>query len=591
MAYSQPTATADTRSADPQSAKATDILHRQQELETVRAGYEGVWSLVSEFCDPDAPTINFKGRTTANTENQAANAERRGSRVYSNVIGSARDRLAAGMESLITPQSEKWHGFSTEAFNDEETDEEKEWAEGLRDFLFSIRYSSASNFVPAIQAIYRNVVTYGPAYLYAEEYFGGALIYYCSIPVSEAFIARNRFGEVDILHRRYQRTAREAAQFLGYKNLPHTIQQLANDPGKCLQKVQLIQAIEPRDERRMYDLAGESIYLDSPYVSRHVLEAEAHVVKEMPFQSFPVACFNWRRAEGDAYGLSPTINALVTVREDNEVRRVALRALQQITDPSLAGTNALDYIPVLNPGEYYPGLRDDAGNMLIGPINTGANPAKAYKHSQSLAEEIRDMLYVNLFQVLIQNPNMTATEALIRQEEKGSLLGPAGSIIQRGIAANTDRELSILEAKGLYDSDSRFVPPESLADKVIRPTFTSPLDILRKAAEARDTIQVVGTATQLATAAQDPSVMDNIDADEALRIVQSASRAPQRLLRRKEEVEEIRTKRAQEKTAKEGAAALAGLAKTAKDAVPALAQARETGMLDGLAGMQPAGTA
>ena len=58
------------------------------------------------------------------------------------------------------------------------------------------------------------------------------------------------------------------------------------------------------------------------------------------------------------------------------------------------------------------------------------------------------MMFVNLFQTLVQNPQMTATEALIRQEEKGALLGPSGSIIQAGFAANLDRELGYPRGQG-----------------------------------------------------------------------------------------------------------------------------------------------
>ncbi|MER9079955.1 portal protein [Mesorhizobium sp. M0895] len=567
-------------------SRARDVLSSQSEMETERSHYESVWETVAEFCDPDAPNV-FSSRTSRSIESQPERSERRGSRVYANTINSAGNRLAAGLESLIIPQSEKWHGLSTAAMNDEETDEEKEWAERLRDFLFSLRYSANSNFVPATQACLRNVVRYGPAYLYAEEGFGGTLIRYASIPVVEGFLSRNRWGQVDTFHRRYERTARQAAQILGYEKLPAKIKMLVDDPAKCETKISLIQCIKPRDERRMYNVGGTYDYLDTAFVSYHVLEEEAVIVKESGFRTFPVATFNWRRYEGDPYGISPTIEALTTVREENAVRRSGLRALQQVTDPATATKARLDYVPVLNPGENYPGLIADNGQPLIAPINTGQNPTFAFDYAATRADEIRDMMFVNLFQTLVQNPQMTATEALIRQEEKGALLGPSGSIIQAGFATNLDRELGILEDKGLYDQDSRFLPPQTLAGKAVRPTFTSPLDILRRSAEARDTIQVVTTAAQMAQF--DPSVMDNIDGDEAIKVVQSAGRSPQRIFRKPEEVAGMRDARAKAQQAQAGAAAVAAAGKVAKDAVPAAVQARDSGLLDSLNGLMPQG--
>jgi hypothetical protein len=570
-------------------SRAKDVLSRQSEFESERAPYEAVWEQVAEFCDPDAPDT-WSNRGMSGTTAQPERSERRGSRVYDNTINSAANRLAAGLESLIIPQSEKWHGLSTAAMNDEETDEEKEWAEGLRDFLFSLRYSATSNFVPATQACLRNVVRYGPAYLYAEEGFGGTLIHYASIPVVEGYLGRNRWGQADTFHRKYERTARQCAQLFGYEKLPAKIKALVDDSTKCDQKVSLTQCIKPRDERKMYNLAGTYEYLDTAFVSYHVIEEEAEITKESGFRTFPVSCFNWRRYEGDTYGVSPTIEALTTVRELNAVRRTGLRALQQITDPATASKAKLDYVPILNPGENYPGLIDDSGRPMIAPIATGQNPTFAFDYAANRAEEIRDMLYVNLFQTLVQNPQMTATEALIRQEEKGALLGPSGSIIQAGFASNLDRELSILEAKGLYDQDSRFLPPQTLAGKTVRPTFTSPLDVLRKAAEAKDTIQVVQTALQMAQT--DPSVMDNIDGDEALKVVAGAGRSPQRIFRRKEEVMSMRDARAKAAQAQQGMAAIAGASKMAKDGVPAAIQARDSGLLDGMQQMmQPQGNA
>jgi hypothetical protein len=55
----------------------------------------------------------------------------------------------------------------------------------------------------------------------------------------------------------------------------------------------------------------------------------------------------------------------------------------------------------------------------------GQRPDYAFNYAGNRSEEIRDMLYVNLFQILVQNPQMTATEALIRQEEKGLIAWPS----------------------------------------------------------------------------------------------------------------------------------------------------------------------
>jgi hypothetical protein len=73
----------------------------------------------------------------------------------------------------------------------------------------------------------------------------------------------------------------------------------------------------------------------------------------------------------------------------------------------------------------------------------------------------------------------------------------------------------------------------------------------------------------------DPSVMDNLDPDEAIKVVQGAGRAPMRVLRDENEVKKIREARAQAQKAQQGMQAMQAMAATASDAVPAAQGAKE----------------
>jgi hypothetical protein len=559
---------------------AREILSRQSQLEHTRKDYESVWKDVAEYCAPDAPEPLRHAFSAGRSDNQVTRTDRRTRRVYDTTVRTGGRRLAAGLESLITPQNDKWQGLTTAAMDDEETDEEKEWAEKVRDFLFSIRYSPGSGYVPAMQACYANIVRFGPAYLYAEEDFSGRYIRYRSLPVAEVWIARNKWGDVDTLHRRYKRSARVAYQMFGDK-LPAKIIEMAKNPKQCDELVEFVHAIAPNYDRKVERIGGAPIYMDGPFKSYHVVCQDEKIVKERDFQSFPVACFNWGRDDGDDYGTSPIIELLTEVREINAVRKGTLRGLQGITDPALALGGKVDWLPPLDPGSRHPGLIDDHGRLMAQPIVTGARPDYAFQYIEQSRNTIQEGLYVNLFQTLVSKPgNQTATEALIRQEEKGALLGPAGSSIQNGLSMQTDRELSILESKGLYEPDSRFVPPQSLQGKSIRVQFTSPLDILRKAGEAKAVVETWSFAAQLAQAK--PAVLDNLDEDESLRVFHSAGRAPQSILKRKEEVADERAQKARAAQAQQGLAAAAAGAQVAKDAVPAMAQAAEAGLIPNL---------
>ena len=579
LASNHPEPEYSTAGSTDNRASAREILSRQTQLEQVRQDYEQTWRDVTDYCAPDAPEIirsGFAGRK----DYQASRTDRRTRRTYDTTVRVGQRRLAAGLESLITPQNEKWHGLTTARFDDDETDEEKEWAESLRDFQFSLRYSAPTGFVPAIQSVYANVIRFGPGYLYTED-DPSRHVRYASIPVAEGWVARNRWGEVDTFHRVYKRTVRQCVQAFGYEKLPEKIRHMAMDPKKCDEIVEIVHAIYPNNDRKGFFSAGDWIHTEGPFKSCHVIRGEEAIVKERSYSAFPVACFNWNRDDGDDYGTSPVIEMLTEVREINVVRRDTLRALQQVTDPAIGYYSKIDDIPPLDAGARLPGMIDSEGRAMFAPMNTGIRPDYAFQYIERSQQTIQEGLYVNLFQVLVSKPSdQTATEALIRQEEKSALLGPAGSSIQAGLSMLVDRELSVLEQQGLYEEGSRFIPPESLAGKDIRPNFTSPLDIMRKAGEARATIEVVSAATTMAQA--NPSVLDNLDWDEAVRTIHSSGRAPQRILKRREEVEAKRAEDAKMAVQQANMAAAQQGADIAKNTLPALAKAADSGLLPGL---------
>lgn len=565
--------------------EAREVISEQSDMETRRAGLDDIWQTVAEYCAPDAPDFTRYTSARGKREAQAEREDRRQRKVYDTTIISAVDRLCAGLESLITPQSDKWHGFGTAGMDDEETGEEKEWGEALRDFMFEeVRYQPDANFEPSLQQVYKNIVRFGPAYLYPlKDPTAPGFIRYRSIPTAEGYIARDDFGRPMRFHRCYIRTAMQIASspILGPK-APQKVIDCANDPKNRYQEFTIIQAISRKPDGKRISISmpdGERKFIDMPWQSVYVIEEEEALIREGGFMTFPVACFSWEREEGDDYGTSPAIKALTTVREQNAVRKSGLRALQMNTDPPLAKHDDLDDIPTANPGAHISGAVSDDGKLLVQPIHGIADPRFAFEYADKNALVIQAMMFTNLFQILVDDPQMTATQALLRNQEKGDLLGPVGSIIQAGFNQLTDRELAILESVGLYAEGSRFLPPQSLAGKQIKVRFTAPIDILRRAAEASDTLEIVGTTALWAKESGDPSIMDRIDIDEAVKVIHSAKRAPQRILRRDEEVAQIREQRATTQKNQQGLAAMQGAAQIAKDAAPALASLNEQGLL------------
>jgi hypothetical protein len=151
------------------------------------------------------------------------------------------------------------------------------------------------------------------------------------------------------------------------------------------------------------------------------------------------------------------------------------------------------------------------------------------------ANSINDCFLTTLFQILVQNPEMTATEALIRAQEKGAMIAPAmGRQQSEFLGPLIHREMQLLEDAGALPQ-----APDSLLQngQGVKVEYTSPLTRAMRAEEGTaimNTVQSIGTMIQI-----DPSVKNILDFTEAAREVALINGCPAKLLRSPEEIDEI----------------------------------------------------
>jgi len=219
--------------------------------------------------------------------------------------------------------------------------------------------------------------------------------------------------------------------------------------------------------------------------------------------------------------------ALSDIKGLNSIRKTTLRGLQQYFDPPIAiAHDGVMNRPNLNPRAVNYNTIDANGRMRIQPIITQQRPDFAQEIIDAERKGVNDSLYVTLFQILLQNPSMTATEAMIRANEKGELLGPAGGKIQQAMAREVDRLAGILERKGVMRRGAPLAPPPSLSGRAFGARFTSPLDRLRRSQEGIGIQRTLQTILPLAQA--DPGIIDNFDLDEIARLTVEIEGAPHR---------------------------------------------------------------
>lgn len=555
---------------------ADDIVRRADDLAVIRAPFEDMWRNIARYFLPIENTEGWGGQKyDALASTPAIKQSER--YLYDSTALSALDRIASGMESLVTPQSEIWHGLDTDdVFAGDADEAQRAWFEYVTKALFRFRYDARSGFVVANQRAIRGAIAFGNSYVYVEEAYGShdrdqrrTPFSYSHVPQSQGFVDVNAQGEHDTFYRRFTRTARQLVQKFGDK-VSDDVKRAAEQTRDQDKPFEIIHAVQPRAEAGGRSNAARR----APYASYYVEVETRHLIGESGYFEFPFAVYSWFRSDNSAYSESLAMLALPDVQGLNVMRKSAMTAWRQYVRPPLAvAHDGVTNRPNLNEGAINFGAIDEQGRPKIQPILTSQNPAFAKDIIEGERAVVRELLLNNLFQILIQNPQMTATEAMLRANEKGELLGPAGSNIQSALSRMTDREIGILERKGAFDRGAALEIPQSLQGRAFGVRFSSPLDKLRQQKEASGILLTYQAAGQINAVRGNADALDAFDDDKAMKIIADANNAPASIRKTDEEVQAMREARQQAMAQAANLQAAESMAKTAKDGVPALAQA------------------
>ena len=565
---------------------ADDIMRMQQQMAVERYYWEATWRDVVTLCMPYAShKYELNGMNIASSLTgtaQQPQAAQRSKEIFDATAAWSLDRLNAGMESLIAPRAQKWHAFSLDdPFSPDPTDLEEEWLDRLRDYHFTARYDAKSNFALATQKAIRGACGLGTGILYLEENIGRRGIdpvkvpfFYRSIPVVETYLGIDAYDDVDKCIRVFELTARAAEGYFSQEgdSLPEKVKSaLTNKPD---QPFTFIHCVMPREE------AGEhkDKRRHQPYASFWLEVESRHLIRSSGFFTFPYQVMWWDQTDGSPYGQSPVMAALSEIKMLQVMGKTVAQVSQQMIKPPMATMRGIYNQRLnLNAGAVNAGMLDEQGRLLAQPIIQAQNPTFAERLIEAKRLSVRESMYINLFQTMVDNPQMTATEALLRANEKGELLGPAGAKIETGIAGAIDREVDIVQRKGAFEQGSPLEPPSSVGGKNVGVKFTGPLARMRRMAEMQGIERVLQMATVVGE--YDRSTLMKIDGDETLELTREINGAPRKMFKRDELVAEQRQAMAQQQESQAALAMMQGAATAAKDATPAMqAMAQANGM-------------
>jgi hypothetical protein len=527
---------------------AGEIAEEFEQLASQRGDLDSHCQEIAERVIP-AHRNQFNSRGMNTTKGEKRNTE-----VYDATAGVALGRFSSILDSLLTPRNQTWHRVISSNPDLNKSKDVRGYFDTVTQILFRHRYSPLANFASQNQQNYSSLGAYGNGCVFIDKLRGKTRgLRYKNIHFAQTYFMEDHQGMVDGVIRHYPMTARQAIQKWGVDALPSSI-------AKCTDKQQeffFLHCVKPRqdyDPERL-DARGK------PFMSRHVcLDGKKLVGPDEGYESFPYAISRYLQTPGEVYGRSPAMEVLPAIKTLNAQKKTLLKQGQRAADPILLMNddgmlNAFSMMP----GAKNPGAVNADGRPLVHTLPVG----NVNLNKDMMDEEraiINDVFLVTIFQIMVESPQMTATEVIERTREKGILLAPTiGRQQSEYLGPLINRELDLLGQMGL-------LPPFPMALREAKGEYEllydSPLSRAARAEEVSGLNRSLQTVLEMVKFSGNAEPLDHYDWDSIIPELNDIHGVPSRWMRGPEQIEQIRGARAkaqQEAAAAQAAPGAAGL--------------------------------
>ena len=491
-------------------------------MESQRQTWENHWQEILDYVMPRKAEVSF----------QRSKGEKRTEVLFDSTAVTACTLLAASLQGTLTSPSLPWFSLK---LRDQDLNQERDiqvWLENTASRMYDV--FNESNFNTEVHELYLDLVSIGTGALFVEESrkgFNEEGVHFNALHIKEYFIAENINGKVDTLYRKYKLTARQAVQEFGEDNVGEKVLEAAKEkPDKIFN---FIHAVEPTED---YERATGKSATKLPFHSCHVCMEDKMKVRVGGYNEFPYLVPRWSKATGEIFGRSPSYNALPDIKTVNKAVEIGLKAWAKAIDPPLlVQDDGVIGRVRMTPG----GITVVRNDGAIKPLQIGSNWQITDMKENQLRTAIRQAYYSDQLQ-LQEGPQMTATEVQVRYELMQRLLGPTlGRFQSEFLNPLIERIFGIM-----LRNDALLERPEMLTEAEIDIEYVGPLARSQRMEEVTAIDRLYELVFGVAQA--DPSIMDLINHDVAMRARATLLGVPKTILRGQDEVDAIREQRAEQ---------------------------------------------
>ena len=512
----------------------TKVMQLFSELQLWRNTFAAQWEEVAELVLPTSRNTFFYG-------NYNWPGQKKTDRQVDATAMMALSRFSAIMDSLLTPRNMIWEQITTEDDDLKNDRAARLWYDSVTRILFKQRYNPLANFSSQNQQVYTSLGAFGTGAMFIDQAvneWGVPIpqLRYKALPLGEIFIHENHQGLVDGFIRWFRLTARQAYQKFGVDKMSPQLQ--AAFEKQSQQVYNFLHYVGPRTdwEPGRLDKKGK------PFCSYYISIEGRSLLSEGGYRKLPIAVTRYDQAPGEVYGRGPAMLVLPAIKTLNAEKRTFLKVGHKAADPVLLTADDGLTSVSQRPGAINPGGWSMDGHPLIGTLPVG----NVQITKEMMDEEkalILDAFLIQLFQVLTESPQMTATEVIERTNEKGILLAPTvGRQQSEYLGPSAERELDLLASWGVLPP-----APESIRRKrgEYHIHYTSPLARAQRAQEVAGFQRTIAATLEIVKVTGDPAPFDNFNFDVATVETAQIQAVPERWMASPQDVQQKRQQRAQ----------------------------------------------
>ena len=509
--------------------RSRHLVAAAKALKQDRSTFEAHWQDIADVFRPQAYPF---------TGDRPQPGEKRTSKMYDAAPPLALERFAAVLEALLSPRNQVWSKLATTDDDLQDDVEVQRYLDEVNKILFRVRYRPASNMASQLAESYLNLGSFGTQALFVGDDYGNAITYR-SCGLHNTLIAEDAFGRVNQVFRRYEFTAQQAMQAFvtsrqgadrdaALARLPQQIRTAYDN--KLSVKFPFMHAVVPRDQVD----AQRKDYRGMPLASFDLFMGDSSIVDEGGFRVMPYCVSRYTKNSEEVYGRIPAMLVLPGVNMLNRMKKAVVRGAEQQVDPPLMTMDDAMAPFNLESGAMNYGTLDEQGNPTVRAFDHRADVKLGLDMIQLERNDVRDAFLLDVFQVMMNSPQLNMLQLMEIAKEKAALLGPMMGRQQSELfGPMTERELDILTHAGMLPP-----MPDALINAGAEVTieYLSPMSLAQRAETGVSIMRTLEAVIPLTQTEEGKGALRVFNIEETVRELAQINNYPAKAMRSEEEV-------------------------------------------------------